>query len=124
MRGNPRRRRALACGIAAFGALAAAPAATSAEQFVEDVFVREANHGHYAAVCRMYSHHYLKISQAACRGLYQSGETLYGPYDYRIVRRRVLPSGHRRIDLRLHRHASFVEFAREPAGWRIVAGGF
>ncbi len=110
--------------LAVVGVLAAAPAATAAEQFVEDAFVREANHGHYAAVCRMYSHHYLKISQAACRGLYRSGETLYGPYDYRIVRRRVLPSGHRRIDLRLRRHASFVEFAREPAGWRIVAGGF
>ena len=110
--------------LAVVGLLAAAPAAIGAEQFAEDVFVREANHGHYAAVCRLYSHHYLKISQAACRGLYESGETLYGPYDYRIVRRRVLLSGHRRIDLRLHHHASFVEFAREPAGWRIVAGGF
>jgi hypothetical protein len=116
--------RLMASAVAVLGVLAAGPPATGAQRYVEDVFVREANRGNYAAVCRLYSHSYLKISQAACRGLYLSGETIFGPYDYRIVRRRVLPSGHRRIDLRLHRHASFVEFAREPAGWRIVAGGF
>ena len=116
--------RGTALGFALLCVLAAAPSATGGERFVEDVFVHEANHGQYAAVCRLYSHHYLKISQAGCRGLYEAGETLYGPYDYRIVRRRVLASGHRRIDLRLHRHASYVEFARESAGWRIVAGGF
>jgi hypothetical protein len=106
------------------GVLAVATAAAGSRRSVEDVYVREANRGHYSAVCRMYSHRYLKISQAACRGLYQEAENLFGPYDYRIVRRRVLPSGHRRIDLRVHHHASFVEFAREPVGWRIVAGGF
>jgi hypothetical protein len=114
----------MASALAVLGALAAGAPATGAQRYVEDVFVREANRGDYAAVCRLYSHHYLKVSQAACRALYESGESFYGPYDYRVVRRRVLPSGHRRIDLRLHRHASFVEFARESVGWRIVAGGW
>ena len=116
--------RVVASAIAIVGVLATGLPAAGAHRYIEDVFVRKANHGDYAAVCRLYSHRYLKISQAECRGLYKSAETLYGPYDYRVVRRRVLASGHRRIDLRLHRHASFVEFAREPAGWRIVAGGF
>ena len=116
--------RVVASAIAVLGVLAAGPTAMGAQRYVEDVYVHEANRGNYAAVCRLYSHHYLKISQVACRRLYRSAETLYGPYDYRIVRRRLLPSGHRRIDLRLHRHGSFVEFAREPVGWRIVAGGF
>jgi|1186.fasta_scaffold00280_6 hypothetical protein len=116
--------RVIASAVALVGVVAAAQPAAGGQRFVEDVYVRAANRGDYAAVCRLYSHRYLKISQAACRALYRSGETLYGPYDYRIVRRRVLPSGHRHVDLRLHRRASFVEFAHEPAGWRIVAGGF
>src|SRR4051794_22795616 len=116
--------RVIAAAAAVVGVLAAGQSAAGAHRFVEDVFVREANHGQYAAVCRLYSPDYLKISQKDCRRLYESAETLYGPYDYRIIRRRVTPGGHRRIELRVHRHASFVEFARERAGWRIVAGGF
>ena len=116
--------RVVASAIAVLAVLAAGPPATGAQRYVEDVFVRAANQGDYATVCRLYSRRYLKISQGACRRLYRSGESIFGPYDYRVVRRRVLPSGHRRVDLRLHRHALFVEFAREPAGWRIVAGGF
>ena len=108
---------------AVLSAIGASPAAPG-RAYVEDVFVREANHGNYAAVCRLYSKHYLKASQASCRSLYRWGEQLYGPYDYRVVHRRLTGRGHRRIDMLLHHHHSFVEFAREPAGWRIVAGGF
>jgi hypothetical protein len=106
------------------GMAVAAPFAAGGRAFVEDRFVRAANRGDYAAVCRLYSHRYLKISQAGCRQLYRSAEGIFGPYDYRIVGRRILPSGHRRADMVLRHHRTFVEFAREPAGWRIVAGGF
>jgi hypothetical protein len=90
---------------------------------VENAFVAAANRGDYAAVCRLYSHRYLK-DQATCRALYRWGESLYGPYDYRIVGRRTVATGHRHVDLVLRRHHSFLELARERAGWRIVAGGF
>ena len=109
---------------AAFGGVSAGPGAVAGRVFVEDVFVREVNHGDYADACRLYSKHYLKASQASCRSLYRWGEQLYGPYDYRVVRRRFTARGHRHIDLVIRHHHSFVEFAREPVGWRIVAGGF
>jgi hypothetical protein len=101
-----------------------APRAGTGRAFVEDTFVRAANRGDYATVCRLYSRHYLKISQRACRSLYRSDEVIFGPYDYRVVRRRTLPNGHRRADLVLRHHPSFVEFARERGTWRLVAGGF
>jgi hypothetical protein len=87
-------------------------------------FVAAANRGDYATVCRLYSRHYLKTSQAACRSLYRWGASVYGRFDYRIVRRRRLGSGHRRIDLTRWHHHSFIELARERPGWRIVAGGW
>jgi hypothetical protein len=108
-------------------AAVAAPVAAathSGRTYVEDRFVRAANRGDYTTVCKLYSRRYLKVSQSACRALYRNEETLFGPFTYRVVRRRLLANGHRRADLVLRRHASFVEFAREPAGWRIVAGGF
>ena len=105
-------------------AVVAVPAASGSRANVEDVFVKAANRGDYSTVCHLYSHHYLKISQAACRSLYRSGEAIFGPYDYKIVDRRTLASGHRRIDLTLHHRASFIELAHETAGWRIVGGGF
>jgi hypothetical protein len=105
-------------------ASAAVPAASASRAGVEDVYVRAANRGDYATVCHLYSHRYLKVSQAACRELYRSGEVIFGPYDYKIVHRRTLANGHRRIDLTLRHHASFIELAHEAAGWRIVAGGF
>jgi hypothetical protein len=97
------------------------PATQSA---VEDQFVAAANRGDYATVCRLYSSHYLRASQKSCRALYRWGASIYGPYDYRIVRRRNVAGGHRHVDLILWRHASFIEVAHERAGWRIVAGGF
>src|SRR5262249_8590152 len=54
-------------------AFAAGPGAVAGRAFVEDVFVRAANHGDYAAVCRLYSTHYLRASQASCRSLYRWG---------------------------------------------------
>ena len=82
------------------------------------------NRGDYATVCRLYSASYLKASQASCRWLYGWGAQLYGPFDYRIVHRRTLPDGHRRIDLIRWHGPSFIELAYERAAWRIVAGGW
>ena len=90
---------------------------------VANRFVAAANRGDYATVCRLYSSHYLKTSQAACRSLYRWGASVYGPFDYRIVRRRRL-GRHRRIDLTRWHHPSFIELAHERPGWRIVAGGW
>ena len=87
-------------------------------------YVAAANRGDYATVCHLYSSHYLKTSQAACRELYRFGASVYGPYDYRIVHRRRLGSGHWRIDLTRWHHPSFIELAHERPGWRIVAGGW
>jgi hypothetical protein len=91
---------------------------------VANQFVADANRGDYAAVCRLYSTRYLKISRAACFSLYQSAASIYGPFDYRIVRRRRLESAHWRFDLIRWRHPSFIELAHERKGWRIVAGGW
>ena len=117
---------ALGLLVAAVGAqlAAGAPRSGTGRAFVEDTFVRAANRGDYTTVCRLYSRRYLKISLGQCRSLYQSDEAIFGPYDYRVVRRRTLKTGHRRADLVLRRHPSFVEFARERGVWRIVAGGF
>ena len=87
-------------------------------------FVSAANRADYATVCHLYSRRYLKASQASCRWLYGWGAQLYGPYDYRIVGRRTLPDGHRRIDLIRWHEPSFIELAHEQTGWRIVAGGW
>jgi hypothetical protein len=104
----------------AFGA-SSSPAARST---AEDRFVAAANRGDYATVCHLYSPRYLKVSQESCRALYRRGETIFGPYDYRIVRRRSLPGGRRHVDLTLRHHASFIDLAHERVGWRIVAGGW
>ena len=104
----------------AFGA-SSSPASRSA---AEDQFVTAANRGDYATVCRLYSRRYLKVSQESCRALYRRGEIIFGPYDYRIVRRRSTAGGRRHVDLTLRHHASFIELARERVGWRIVAGGW
>jgi hypothetical protein len=87
-------------------------------------FVAAANRGDYGNVCRLYSTRYLKVSQEDCRSLYRWGAMIYGPYDYRIAARRRLWSGHWRIALIRWHHPSFIELARESAGWRIVAGGW
>jgi hypothetical protein len=63
-------------------------------------------------------------SQASCVSLYRWVAGLYGPFDYRIVRWRTLPSGHWRVDLIRWHEPSFIELAHEKAGWRIVAGGW
>jgi hypothetical protein len=91
---------------------------------VANQFVDDANRGDYAAVCRLYSTRYLKVSRAACCSLYQWGASIYGPFDYRIVRSRRLKSAHWRFDLIRWRHPSFIELAHERKGWRIVAGGW
>src|SRR5437764_1461686 len=70
-------------------AVGAASAAGEASA-VEEVFVAAANRGDYATACRLYSRRYLATSLAACQALYRWGAMLFGPYDYRIVRRRTL----------------------------------
>jgi hypothetical protein len=113
---------ALAVGARPVGAAGERVARASTE--VEDVFVAAANRGDYVTVCRLYSRRYLKGSQESCRALYRWGESLYGPYDYRIVRRRRTAGGRRHVDLTVRRHTSFIELAHERVGWRIVAGGW
>ena len=100
------------------------PAIAKARQDVAVEFVTAANRGDYATACSLYSATYLKAGQAACRWLYGWGAQLYGPFDYRIVHRRTLPNGHRRIDLIRWHEPSFIELAYERDGWRIVAGGW
>jgi hypothetical protein len=95
-----------------------------AANFVANQFVADANRGDYAAVCRLYSTRYLKVSRAACCSLYQWEARIYGPFDYRIVRRRRLESAHWRFDLIRWRHPSFIELAHERSGRRIVGGGW
>jgi hypothetical protein len=102
----------------------AASSSPGSRSAVEDQFVAAANRGDYATVCRLYSRRYLKVSQDHCRALYRQGETIFGPYDYRIVGRRSIAGGRRHVDLRLRHHASFIELAHERVGWRIVAGGW
>ena len=87
-------------------------------------FVTAANRGDYRTVCRLYSVGYLKVSQASCCALYRWGAQLYGRYDYRIVGRRTLANGRRRVDLVRWQHSSFIELVREQGSWRIVAGGW
>lgn len=87
-------------------------------------FVLAANRGDFRSVCRLYSRTYLKVSQAECQTLYRWEVDLYGRFDYRIVARRRLGNGHWYVALTRFRGSSFVELARETAGWRIVAGGW
>jgi hypothetical protein len=103
---------------------AAAGRASRSPVTVANQFVTAANRGDYATVCRLYSRRYLKVSLAACRSFYRWGANIYGPFDYRIVRRFRLESGRWRIDLIRWKHPSFIELARERSGWRIVAGGW
>ena len=108
--------------VAALGLPLAVGAATS--EGVAHRFVRAANHGDYETVCQLYSRRYLKVSQRECRALYRWGESIYGHFDYRIVHSQKLHSGHWRVDLTRWEHASFIELAHEPSGWKIVAGGW
>jgi hypothetical protein len=112
----------LAVLLLSLGLMHAAPAPAGATD-VAVQFVTAANRGDYRTVCHLYSARYLR-SQASCRSLYRWGAGLYGPYDYKIVRWRALQNGHRRVDLTLRRHSSFIELEHEKAGWRIVAGGW
>jgi hypothetical protein len=102
----------------------AGPAARVKADVVAVQFVTAANLGDYRTVCRLYSAGYLKVSQASCRSLYLWGAQLYGRYDYRIVGRRTLANGHRRVDLIRWQHPSFIELGYARTGWRIVAGGW
>jgi hypothetical protein len=115
---------ALVTLIAAAAASTLALSASGAPAAVEDDFVAAANRGDYARACHLYSRRYLKASQETCRSLYRWEASFYGPYDYRIVRRRMLRNGRRHVELILRHHRSFIELARERAGWRIVAGGW
>lgn len=100
------------------------PAEARTSITVAHQFVKAANYRDYATVCHLYSHRYLKVSQASCRSLYLHGESIFGRFDYRVVHQRRLDSGNWRIDLTRWQKPSFIELAREPAGWRIVAGGW
>jgi len=110
--------------VPSLGLTHAARAAGGARQGIAVQFVTAANRGDYATVCRLYSPHYLKASQASCRWLYGWGAQLYGPFDYRIVRWHTLRNGHWRVDLIRWHEPSFIDLAHEEAGWRIVAGGW
>jgi hypothetical protein len=130
MKGKRLRLSLVACALAA-ALSAVAPAdtgaslpAAGAKADVAVQFITAANGGDYRTVCRLYSARYLKVSQASCRSLYLWGAYLYGRYDYRIVGRRTLANGHRRVDLIRWQHPSFIELVREHTGWRIVAGGW
>lgn len=114
----------LALVVMAAGSASADSAFHNRVSVVGNEFVADANRGDYAAACRLYSTRYLKVSRAVCRSLYQWEAHIYGPFDYRIVRRRRLESGHWRFDLIRWRHPSFIELASERDGWRIVAGGW
>lgn len=118
---------ALATPIVAHGgndATATLRAGATTANAVATQFVTAANRGDFATVCRLYSTRYLKVSQAACRSLYRWGASIYGPFDYRIIRWKRLARGHWRFDLIRWRHPSFIELARERTVWRVVAGGW
>ena len=116
----------LLCALLGLSLLLAdgSPASAGKSPDVAVQFVTAANRGDYGAVCRLYSPRYLKVSQASCCALYRWGASQYGPFDYRIIRRRTFRNGHLRIDLIRWHHPSFIELDHERTGWRIVAGGW
>jgi hypothetical protein len=95
------------------------PSATTAR------FVEAVNRADFRTACTMYSHRYLKATQAECRELYKHGLELYGPYRYRILAAHTLPTHHYRVAIsRRGKSAGYLEFASEPAGWKLVHGGW
>jgi hypothetical protein len=114
-------------------ALAAPPAATAGGSVGEIVgpgktttrFVAAVNRADFRTACSMYSRRYLKATQAECRALYRHGLEFYGPYRYRVLVARTLPTHHYRAAIsRRGRAGGYLEFAREPTGWKLVYGGW
>jgi hypothetical protein len=109
----------LALASAAGAPQALGPQATTAR------FVAAVNRADFRTACAMYSHRYLKASQAECRALYERGLELYGPYRYEVLSARTLPTHHYRVSInRRGKPAGYIEFASEPAGWKLVRGGW
>ena len=88
-------------------------------------FVTAVNRADFRTACAMYSPRYLKATQAQCRALYAHGLELYGPYRYRVLAARTLVTHHYRASIsRRGRSAGYLEFAREPTGWKLIHGGW
>jgi hypothetical protein len=88
-------------------------------------FVAAVNRADFRTACAMYSHRYLKASQAECRALYRHGLELYGPYRYQVLSAHTLPTHHYQVSIsRRGRSAGYLEFASEPTGWKLVHGGW
>jgi hypothetical protein len=88
-------------------------------------FVTAVNRGDFRTACAMYSRRYLKATMAQCRALYEHGLELYGPYRYRVLAARTLATHHYRASIsRRGRSAGYLEFAREPTGWKLIHGGW
>jgi hypothetical protein len=88
-------------------------------------FVTAVNRADFRTACAMYSRRYLKVTRAECRALYTHGLELYGPYRYRILAARTLATHHYRVSIsRRGRSAEYLEFAREPSGWKLTHGGW
>jgi hypothetical protein len=88
-------------------------------------FVTAVNRADFRTACGLYSRRYLKATQAQCRALYARGFELYGPYRYRVLAARTLATHHYRASIsRRGRAAGYLEFAREPTGWKLIHGGW
>src|SRR2546423_7205717 len=88
-------------------------------------FVTAVNRADFRTACALYSRRYLKATQAQCRALYARGLELYGPYRYRVLAARTLVTHHYRASIsRRGRAAGYLEFAREPSGWKLIHGGW
>jgi hypothetical protein len=88
-------------------------------------FVAAINRGDYRTACAMYSPRYLKTTQTECRRLYAWGFTLYGPYRYRVLGTHMLATHHYRVSISSRgKLTAYLEFAREPSGWKLVHGGW
>src|SRR5919201_4205174 len=99
-----------------FVALAAAAGVPSllGPRATTDRFVAAVNRADFRTACAMYSHRYLKASQAECRALYERGLEIYGPYRYEVVAARTLRTHHYRVSIRRRgRAAGYLEFASE-----------
>jgi hypothetical protein len=113
--------------LIAFGITAAAPPAGGSlgPRQTTARFVAAIDRADFRTACAMYSSHYLKVTRAECRALYTQGLELYGPYRYRILAARTLATHHYRVAIsRRGRAAGYLEFAREPSGWKLVHGGW
>ena len=88
-------------------------------------FVAAVNRADFRTACGMYSRRYLKATRAQCRALYAQGLELYGPYRYRVLAARTLPTHHYRAAIsRRGKSAGYLEFAQEAAGWKLIHGGW